>query len=80
MGHSRQSGEYLPKVLRRIDWLQLDISRNVCDSCGKWAEHHKWGILDSTGQTMIYCDITHEIRTTPIENVTMGPNAGIVYV
>lgn len=80
MDNQDRPSNYLPKVLRKSDWLILDISDKKCDSCGDYAEYHMWGILDYSGQTIIYCDITHAIRTTPVMNTNMGPNAGKIYV
>lgn len=54
---TRQSGEYLPKVLRRIDYLHLDISEKRCDACQEWPEDHTWVVIDNPGQKVIFCDI-----------------------
>ena len=48
-------GPYLPKVIRRIEWLILDISEKPCDACGNWPELHTWGIINFTGSRIIYC-------------------------
>jgi alpha-D-ribose 1-methylphosphonate 5-phosphate C-P lyase len=75
-----QSGEYLPKVIRRIDYLHLDISDKPCDACGMWAEDHKWVVIDHSGSKVIYCSESPDI--TPIRNTSVltGRNAGKVYV
>lgn len=55
-----QMGEYLPKVIRRSEWLiGGSISENPCDVCGNWPEDHKWALLDISGEwpKIIFCNI-----------------------
>ena len=58
MAQSRDSRLYLPRVIRRSEWLILTISDEDCDSCGDMAENHKWGLLDASGQKILYCNIS----------------------
>jgi hypothetical protein len=71
---------YLPQVLRKADWVKLDISEKPCDCCGKYAEEHSWGLLDSTGQTILFCSETAPIRAMPVNSNIVGLNMGKLYV
>lgn len=73
-------GEYLPKVLTRVQYMQDDISENPCEACGNWAEMHKWVIVAHTGQRVIYCSECDPIHPIQPVSTTIGGNAGKVYV
>ena len=53
--------QYLPRVIRRSEWLILTISEEMCSSCGNQPEDHKWALLASftdKPDKILYCNIS----------------------
>jgi hypothetical protein len=64
--------QYLPKVITRIEYMQLDISAERCECCGEWAELHSWVILNHNGTRVIYCSESPPIRVSQTKPVATG--------
>lgn len=73
-------GEYLPKVLTRVQYMQDDISENPCEACGKFAEQHTWVLINHERTKVIFCSESQHFTANQVDHTIIGGNAGKVYV